>query len=52
MNELDKKWKDFTLSGKITDYLDYCSVKEGNGFEQNKTVAVQRCAGGKRNECR
>lgn len=45
-------WNRFAASGKIEDYLLYCSSKEGNGFDNYERENVQRRTGHKGIECR
>ena len=45
-------WNRFAASGKIEDYLLYCSSKEGNGFDNYERENVKRCTGHKGIECR
>lgn len=52
MDNKESLWKTFAHSGKIKDYLAYCSVKEGLVFGNQERTNDDRRIGCKRNECR
>lgn len=52
MENKDSLWNRFILSGKVDDYLAYCSMKEGTVFGDQKRTDNNRCTGSERDECR
>ena len=52
MDNSEILWKQFTASGKVCDYLAYCSVKDGNNSDNKEGTSDIRRISGKRNECR
>lgn len=52
MDNKDVLWKQFYSSGKVCDYLEYCAVKEGTNFGNEKGTSEIGRVSGSRNECR
>lgn len=52
MDNKDNLWNKFAVSGKVNDYLAYCSIKEGNRLGNDEGTHVVRRTGSERNECR
>ena len=49
MDDIDVCWNKFMCSGKIGDYLAYCSLKDDkSGANEGKNI--KRCSGNKGNE--
>jgi hypothetical protein len=50
--KIEQAWKQFALSGKINDYLNYKQLKEKQENDNYKNTAEYRCISNQRDERR
>ena len=52
MANVETLWQQFSASGKVSDYLAYCSAKEGKKCDNDKGTSIIGRFGSERNERR